>query len=282
MKQKKILRIPYRGEPDGARPCEAFDMRYARMGMLFAFALSLSLLVGCGGSTGKQETKRTAGVAETIVETEQQSADQTTAAVDENQEAAEQLLVNLTGSYQELWPVLLEEEYQQIWLEDSAALVGEENAEDAVKLLQSMVTGEIYGEEAVEAYKDGDMAYFCGFTQALEKLQFDGSTIDGSDASGNGLFSHSYHYIGMEEMRGLYIFESDDTDSGEFTHFFLAPDTSETTYHIEFRYGSDYDALCQYDAGEYAYWLASGISVDYDRTMIEKAINLFCTENLSE
>ena len=47
-------------------------------------------------------------------------------------------------------------------------------------------------------------------------------------------------------------FESDDADSGEFTYFVLAPDTSEETYHIEFRYGSDADALSQYDAGDYA------------------------------
>lgn len=27
--------IPYRAQPDGVRPCEAFDMRDARMGMVF-------------------------------------------------------------------------------------------------------------------------------------------------------------------------------------------------------------------------------------------------------
>ena len=32
----------------------------------------------------------------------------------------------------------------------------------------------------------------------------------------------------------------------------------------------------------YAYWLASGISTGYDQTIIEKCIELFCTENLSE
>ncbi len=66
---------------------------------------------------------------------------------------------------------------------------------------------------------------------------------------------------------GLYEFESDDADSGEFTYFFLAPDTSAETYHIEFRYGSDAEALSQYDAGEYAYWVASGISTDCDQTI---------------
>ena len=48
------------------------------------------------------------------------------------------------------------------------------------------------------------------------------------------------------------------------------------------QYGSDLDALKQYDAGESAYWLASGISVDCSEDDINNCINLFCTENLSE
>ena len=142
-----------------------------------------------------------------------------------------------------------------------------------------MVTGDVYGEDAVEAYANGGDAYFCD----LATLTFDGetSTISGTDNDGNELFSHTYHYIGMEPVRGLYEFESDDADSGEFTYFFLEPDTSAETYHIEFRYGSDADALSQYDAGDYAYWLASGISTDCDQTMIDNCIELFCTENLA-
>lgn len=56
----------------------------------------------------------------------------------------------------------------------------------------------------------------------------------------------------------------------------------DTTWHIEFRYGSDLDALNSYDSGDYAYWLASGISADCTSQDIESAIELFCTENLSE
>ena len=46
--------------------------------------------------------------------------------------------------------------------------------------------------------------------------------------------------------------------------------------------GSELDALGQYDAGDYVYWLASSISTDCDQAMIENCIQLFCTENLSE
>ncbi|WP_294379129.1 hypothetical protein [uncultured Clostridium sp.] len=146
-----------------------------------------------------------------------------------------------------------------------------------------MVTGKLYGKEAVEAYADGNGVYDCDFTQGVRTLEFDGSAskIKGYDVNGNKLFEHKYHYIGMEEVRGLYEYESDDDDSGEFTYFCIAPDTSDTTYHIEFRYGSDLDQLGKYDAGDYAYWLAAGISTEYDQTMVENCIKLFCTENLS-
>lgn len=242
-------------------------------------ALSASLLVGCS-STASSVPASASSAAESTVSSVEETA---SSAVDENEAAAAQLLNDLTGSYQELWPVILADEYKQTWLDDCTALVGEENAEAAFEKLSSMVTSDVYGEDAVEAYANGGGAYFCGFTNSLATLTFDGetSTISGTDKDGNVLFSHTYHYIGMEPVHGLYEFESDDADSGEFTYFFLAPDTSAETYHIEFRYGSDAEALSQYDAGEYAYWVASGISTDCDQTMIDNGIELFCTENLA-
>lgn len=244
-------------------------MKQRKFASLFlALALVLSLLAGCGNTnTSAPETQQPTNSSSTV---------------DENQAAAEQLLLDLKGTYQELWPVVLDEEYHQLWLADSAALVGEENAAAAAEKISSMVTGTVTGEEAVEAYKDGNMAYDCEFLQGVAQFTFDGTTISGTDENGKELFRHSYHYIGMEEIRGLYIYESDDADSGEFTYFCLAPDTMATTWHIEFRYGSDLQALKQYDAGDYAYWLAAGISVDCTTDDIENCIQLFCTENLSE
>ena len=239
--------------------------------LLLSFALVLTLLPGCGktnSSTSETQQSISSSVQSSVT--------------DENQAAAEQLLTDLKGTYQELWPVVLDDEYHQLWLDDSTKLVGEENAEAAVEKISSMVTGTVTGEDAVEAYKDGNMAYDCEFQQGVAQFTFDGTTISGTDENGKELFRHSYHYIGMEEIRGLYIYESDDADSGEFTYFCIAPDTMATTWHIEFRYGSDLDALKQYDAGDYAYWLAAGISVDCTTDDIENCIQLFCTENLSE
>ncbi len=221
-------------------------------------ALSASLLVGCSSGTASSVPVSASSAAESTVSSVEETA---SSAVDENEAAAAQLLNDLTGSYQELWPVILADEYKQTWLDDCTALVGEDNAEAAFEKLSSMVTGDVYGEDAVKAYANGGGAYFCGFTNSLATLTFDGetSTISGTDKDGNVLFSHTYHYIGMEPVRGLYEFQSDDADSGEFTYFFLAPDTSAETYHIEFRYGSDAEAL----------------------SMIDNCIELFCTENLA-
>ena len=60
----------------------------------------------------------------------------------------------------------------------------------------------------------------------------------------------------------------------------MCDDTPGTTYHIEFRYGSDLDALKGYVTGKYAYWLAAGIPTDADDTLIKNCIDLFVSENL--
>ena len=223
--------------------------------LFLAATLSISLLTGCGNtSSSTSETKQT----ENSATEEQTTSVQKESETDENQDAADQLLCDLKGTYQELWPVILADEYDQLWLDDSAAIVGEDNAQAAVEKMSSMVTGTVTGEEAVETYKDGNMAYDCEFLQNIDQFTFDGTTISGVDEEGN------------------------DADSGEFTYFCIAPDTMKTTWHIEFRYGSDLDALEKYDAGEYAYWLAAGISVDYTKADVENCIQLFCKENLSE
>ena len=288
-------------------------MKFKKIQALFpAFVLAFSMLAGCSSNSADTKkttaTPTTASVASTETtsaekaSTEAASTEKATEAAStentsenasasiesdnepDNEADAKQLLTDLTGTYEELWPVILDDQYTQTWLDDCKELVGEENAQAAYDKLASMVTGDVYGEDAVKAYADGGGAYYCAFTEGVNTLEFDGSTstIKGFDKDGNELFSHTYHFVGMEEIRGLYEYESDDADSGEFTYFCIAPDTNTTTYHIELRYGSDLEALGKYDAGDYAYWLGSGISTDYDQEMVENCIELFCTENLSE
>ena len=124
--------------------------------LFLAATLSISLLTGCGNtSSSTSETKQT----ESSVTDEQTTSVQKESGTDENQKAADQLLSDLKGTYQELWPVILADEYKQTWLDNCKELVGEENAQAAFDKLSSMVSGEIYGEEAVKAYADGKGVY---------------------------------------------------------------------------------------------------------------------------
>jgi len=170
-------------------------MRKTNLLKLFmAGALTLTMLEGCGSSATSEAVKETSAVeteSATVESTEAETTEaateaETTEVAEDESTQAQQLLEDLTGSYQELWPVILADEYQQTWLDNCKTLVGEENAEAAYEKLASMVSGTIYGEEAVKAYADGNGVYDCSFTEGISKLEFDGdtSTIKGYDADG--------------------------------------------------------------------------------------------------
>ena len=205
----------------------------------------------------------------------------------EQEDPAALLLEDVKGTYEELFTVICAPEYDELWLSNCAAVVGDEMAEDVATMLKTACTGTIYGEEAVEAYGDGSegVQFDCFFTEGVSTFTFDGNVISGADENGEELFSHTYEPAGEFSLGGMmdgYLYETEDADAGEFTYFLLMPDTPESTYHIEFRYGSDTDALAEYAKGPYAYWLAAGIPVDCGEQMIEDVIALFCEENLSE
>ena len=176
---------------------------------------------------------------------------------------AEDYLSGISGTYVELFPEMAKSEYRNLWIDAATPLVGEDNAESATDMLLGMCMAEPYGEEAVEKYAaDPDSTAFnCYFLGGVEKFVMNGDTITGLDAQRQ---------------------ESEDADSGEFTYFAFAPDTMETTYHLEFRYAEDLDDLQSWYEGNYAYWNAAAIAEDYDQATMENVIELFVTENLSE
>ncbi len=197
------------------------------------------------------------------------------------------LLENIKGTYEPLFPVITAPEYDQIWMDPCVAALGEENAPAMVEMLKSACSGTIYGQEAVDAFGDGSNGtqFDCLFINGVSRITFDGTVISGVDENGNAVFSHEYAYTGHLSLAGMmdgYLFETADADAGEFRYFYMMPDTPATTYHLEFRYGSDKDNLASYNAGPYAYWLAAGFPVDADEEMIKNVITLFCEENLGE
>ena len=204
----------------------------------------------------------------------------------DNAAVAAQLLEDVKGTYEALFPVITDPSWDQIWLDHCAAVVGDETAPEVAEALKAACNGTIYGQEAVDAYGDGSNGaqFDCLFINGVDQITFDGASISGT-LEGAEVFSHEYAYVSPLSLGGMmdgYLYETADEDAGEFRYFFMMPDTPASTYHLEFRYGSDVDALTEYATGPYAYWLAAGFPVDADEAMTEDVIGLFCDENLAE
>lgn len=220
-----------------------------------------------------------------------------------NQTDAGAQLNALFGTYQPLFEgATFDEKCDSYWHDAAAAVVGESMADDAVALMKASIGGNIYGQEAADAYAVApeSMAFFCGFPGGMATLTVNGTQITGFDASGEELFSHAYQCIGSynigEEIGltgfGGYAFQSLDADAGELTYFLFLPDTTGSTYHIEFRHGSSLEEMQLYGSGAYAYWLAAGVSTEAmnqssdnaaeNDAILRNVIGLFCAENLSE
>ncbi len=207
------------------------------------------------------------------------------AALPEGSSEAAELLENIKGTYEPLFPVITKPEYDQLWLDPCMAIVGEEAAPQAAEMLKAACNGTIYGQEAIEAFGDGSNGaqFDCLFIGGVSTITFDGTTISGADESGNQVFSHEYAYTGKLVLGGMmegYLYETADENAGEFKYFYMMPDTPATTFHLEFRYGSNVDDLTKYNEGPYAYWLAAGFPVDADADMVKNVIELFCLENM--
>lgn len=210
-------------------------------------------------------------------------------------------LDSLSGSYEELFPVMDLEENKQIWYDNFNAVLGVEDEETAEMLRQmiiSMFSTGVHGKDAVElAAEDSTYQLFdCNYAEEVNELTIDGNVISGTDKDGNEIFSHQYTLIdsikcdfgAMNEVYEAYftdetwpmmaIYESDGEEDA-FKYFAFAGDSPEETYHIEFRYGSELDNLTAYYDGDYAYWMASGFLKDAPDGMIEDCIALFVAEN---
>lgn len=205
-------------------------------------------------------------------------------------------LYDLSETYQPLFEgASFKEEYNQYWSDYAAAVVGKNASErpNAVDLMKASI-GASWDSKGGES-----KSFCCAFTNGIATLDFNGSVITGYNASGGVVFSHAYKYLRKGHLYGpaqdgsgeqiaymdMTIYESLDGNNDEFKYFAMCGDTPDTTYHIEFRYGSNLENLEQMYSGSYAYWLAAGIPTGavsgQSKVMMSNVIALFCAENLA-
>ena len=83
---------------------------------------------------------------------------------DDSAEALE-LLENIKGTYEPLFPVITAAEYDSIWLDSCVKALGEEAGAEVAGMMKNYCAGTIYGQEAVDAFGDGSNGaqFACGF-----------------------------------------------------------------------------------------------------------------------
>ena len=266
----------------------------------FAAAASIGL-AACGSSDNSSETtaeSTTTSVAETTTASTTAS---TTAATTASSTADTGVFPDVAGAdgtkYTELFTVICDDQYDDYWTEKCAEYIGEEQAAAAADMLKASITSTIYGQEAIDTIEKNPeaFAFDCFFINDADGFEFkdDQMTVTLADGTEN---TYTYEYVGKVNIGDGETFEfqgeemnpsmecdayKSTEDAGEFTYLLLAPDTMDTTYHIEFRYGSDLDELKGYFTGKYAYWLAAGIDENADEDTIHNVIDLFVEENLA-
>lgn len=117
-------------------------------------------------------------------------------AEDDAAAAAAALLEDVRGTYDELFDVITAPEYDQLWLDNITPVIGEEDAPAFAEMLKTVCNGDLYGQDAIDAYGDGSegMQFDCGFINGVSQLSFEGNVIRGLDENGEEVFSHEYAY----------------------------------------------------------------------------------------
>lgn len=204
----------------------------------------------------------------------------------QNQESkvlsGEAFLESLKGSYIELFSekTCLNSKFAPLWKSEIAKYTEASKADSVLAAIQGGCLGTRIGADAMTYNrKNGSMQFCCAFLHGVNRFEIIGHRISGYDVNEKQLFSHNYHFVEMDAY-GNYIFESNDKNNDEFRYFWFMPDSPNSTYHIEFRYGSDKKQLSQMMDGKYAYWMAAGVREQQEDEW-RKGIILFVTERLS-
>lgn len=199
-------------------------------------------------------------------------------------------------AYDNLFDVILDEKYSDIWNKYCAAVMGEDNAESAAAALKGSISSNYYGQAALDHIAEtGSASFDCWYINDAAQFTFNSDMTASVTLTDGTVSTHTYEYLGQYnigdgetlswggvEMPVAFpcdVYKSTD-DAGEFTYFFFRDDTMAETYHIEFRYGSDLEELQGYLKGNYAYWLSAGMDASADLHTIDNCIALFCLENM--
>ena len=206
----------------------------------------------------------------------------------------EDFLAKIKGDYQPLFEgATFNKEYDHYWHDYVAAVVGETAADETVAYMKGSIGSEGYGENAKAPN------FFCGFTNDVATITFggeDGKTVTFTKKDGTKE-TRVYDFVKDAAASGKYgdydmamdghLYKAQGAkDNDPFAYLLMFPDTPDTTYHLEFRYGETEENVCKLLDGPYAYWVGSAIQTsaltEKNEDTLQNVISLFVVENLAE
>ena len=184
-------------------------------------------------------------------------------------------------------------EYDHYWHDYAAAVVGGTSADETVAYMKTSIGAKGYGDQN-EAPN-----FFCGFTNDVAKISFggeDGKTVTFTKKDGTST-TRTYEFVKDAAATGKYgdydmamngyLYKAKNAEENDpFAYLLMFPDTPDTTYHLEFRYGDTEENVCKLLDGPYGYWVGSAIQTsaltETNEDTLQKVISLFVVENLVE
>ena len=205
----------------------------------------------------------------------------------------EGFLAQIIGDYRPLFEgATLNREYDHYWHDYAAAVVGATAADDAVANIKASINAQGYGAQADAPN------FFCGFAGGVTAITFggeDGKTVTYTKEDGSSTVIHYTFvkeasatgiYAGFEMAMDGYLYEAQEADAGMFKYLLMFPDTPDTTFHLEFRYGETEADVCSLLEGPCGCWVGAAIAAsalaEEDEDTLQKVISLFVVENLAE
>ena len=162
-----------------------------------------------------------------------------TAETSETAETAETSAFGTTGawsdiagetstSYDNLFDVILDDKYSDIWYKYCASVAGEDNAEEAAASLNGSISSDAYGQEALDRIAEtGAAAFDCWYINGAAQFTFNSdltATVTLTDSTES---THAYEYLGQYNVgdgEGLYVAYDNEAYEAEHADYTLTTD----------------------------------------------------------
>ena len=131
-------------------------------------------------------------------------------------------------SYDNLFDVILDDKYSDIWYKYCAAVAGEDNAKEAAASLNGSISSDAYGQEALDRIAEtGAAAFDCWYINGAAQFTFNSDLTATVTLTDGNESTHAYEYLGQYNVgdgEGLYVAYDNEAYGAEHADYTLTTD----------------------------------------------------------